>query len=70
MLKDIKFHPYKLQVVQKLYTRDKEARVAFCTDMIGLLRENPDIMNNLLMTDEAHFHGRRQQTKHAILVIS
>jgi len=24
--------------------------------MSGLLRENPDILNNLLMTDEAHFH--------------
>jgi hypothetical protein len=24
--------------------------------MICLLRENPDIQNNLLMTDEAHFH--------------
>jgi hypothetical protein len=41
--------------------------------MSGLLRgENPDILNNLLMTDEAHFHlsGLRKQTEHAILVTS
>ena len=56
ILKEIKFHPYKLQVVQQLNNRDKEVRVAFCTAMSGLLWENPDILNNLLMTDEAHFH--------------
>jgi hypothetical protein len=56
MLKEIKFHPYKLQVVQQLNKTDKKARVAFCTAMSSLLRENPDILNNLLMTDEAHFH--------------
>jgi hypothetical protein len=45
----------RLSAINK-FKEDKEARVAFCTDMIGLLRETPDIMNNLLMTDEAHFH--------------
>ena len=58
MLNAIKFHPYKLQVVQRnnLTRETKEARVAFCTAMSGLLRENPHILNNFLMTDEAHFH--------------
>lgn len=56
ILKEIKFHPYKLQIVQKINERDKEARLAFCTTMNGLLRETPDILNHLLMTDEAHFH--------------
>ena len=56
MLNEIKFDPYKQQVVQQLNKRDKEAWVAFCTAMSSLLRENKDILNNLLMTDEAHFH--------------
>jgi len=56
MLKEIKFYPYKPQVVQQLNKGDKEARVAFCTAMSGLLRENPDILNNLLMIDKAHLH--------------
>jgi len=56
MLKEIKFHPYKLQDVQQLNNRDKEVGVAFCTAMSGLLRENPDILNNFLMTDKAHSH--------------
>jgi hypothetical protein len=56
MLKEIKFHPYKLQAVQQLNKRDKEARVAFCTTTSGLLRKNPHILNNLLTTDEDHFH--------------
>jgi len=40
--------------------------------MSGFLRENPEILNNLLMTDEAHFHlsGLRKQTEHMILVTS
>jgi hypothetical protein len=41
--------------VQQLKKRDKEARVAFCTAMSSLLWENPDILNNLLITYEAHF---------------
>jgi hypothetical protein len=40
--------------------------------MMCLLRENLDIPNNLLMTDEAYFHlsGLRKQTEHTILVTS
>jgi len=29
---------------------------AFCTAMSRLPQETQDILNNLLMTDEAHFH--------------
>ena len=39
MLKAIRFHPYKIQIAQKLSNSDKEARVDFCTAMLGLLRE-------------------------------
>lgn len=56
ILKEIRFHPYKLQVVQKINERDKEVRLAFCTTMNGLLQDNPDTLNNLLMSDEAHFY--------------
>lgn len=56
MIKEIKFHPYKLQVVQQINERDKEAGLAFCTSMSGLLQKNPDFMNNLLMTEETDFH--------------
>lgn len=57
-LKDIfKFHSYKLQAVQQIISeRDKEARFVFCTTMSSSLWENPDIINHLLTTDEAHLH--------------
>jgi hypothetical protein len=36
--------------------RDKEVRLKFCLQFQGLLTENPDLPNNLLMSDEVHFH--------------
>lgn len=51
MLQDIKYHPYKLQVVHQINERYKEVRLAFCT---GLLRKNPYILNNLLTPRTRH----------------
>lgn len=56
MLKEIRFCPYKLQYVHHVTERDKETRLAFSTAVSGLIRENPDIVNKLLMTDEEYFH--------------
>lgn len=56
ILKDLHFHPYKIQVVQKLLPQDFVTRVDFCEAFEGLFAENPEILNCLLMSDEAHFH--------------
>ncbi|KOC63772.1 Histone-lysine N-methyltransferase SETMAR [Habropoda laboriosa] len=53
MLKEINFHPYKIEISRKLLNRDKEAGVEFHTIIIGLLREDSVVLNNFFMTDKA-----------------
>ena len=49
---DLKFHPYKLMVVQELLDRDHEIRVACCQDILEHVPANAV----LITSDEAHFH--------------
>lgn len=51
---DLKFHSYKMQVVQELKISDYEKRVNFAVLMQELLHHNPNAI--LSMSDEAHFH--------------
>lgn len=53
---DLKFHPYKIQVVHKLKDADKPVRVAFCRQFLRVLENDASQLNFLLMSDEAHFH--------------
>ena len=54
--KDLHYHPYKIQVAQELSGRDKVSRLQFCNEFMDLVNNNRDIVNTLLMSDEAHFH--------------
>ena len=49
------YHQYKIQIVQALNTRDYGARVRFCQEMLDLIGEDEDLVNNMWMSDEAHF---------------
>jgi hypothetical protein len=53
---DLGFHPYKIQMVQELRPLDFPARLQFCRDFLALVGNNRDVLNNLIMSDEAHFH--------------
>jgi len=53
---DLSLHPFKLQVVHALSNQDREMRLQFCRQFVGILTENPDLPNKLLMSDKAHFH--------------
>ena len=53
---DLSLHPYKLQVVHALSNWDREMRLQFCHQFVRILTENRDVLNKLLMSDEAHFH--------------
>ena len=53
---DMSLHPIKFQVVHALRNRDREMRFQFCRQFVGILTENPNLPNKLLMSDEAHFH--------------
>ena len=52
---DLSLHPYKLQAAHALSNRDREIRLQFCRQFVGILTANPDMPNKLLMSDEAHF---------------
>ena len=54
--KDLHFYPYKIQVTHVLHERDYVNRVNFCQTFLQLINQNQELVNNLLMNDEAHFH--------------
>jgi len=55
LLKEMKWHPYKIQTVQQLYVEDKECRLDFANDELFRLRNDPNRLNNLVFSDECHF---------------
>lgn len=54
--KDLNFQPYKLQIVQCLNSGDYKQRVEFCENMLTMFQGNDAQVNNMWMSDEAHFH--------------
>ena len=54
--KDMHYHPYKIQVAQELSELDKVGRLQFCNEFLDLVKSKSDIVNTLLMSDEAHCH--------------
>jgi len=54
--KDLHFYPYKIQVTRALHERDYVNRVNFCQTFLQLINQNQELVNNLLMSNEAHFH--------------
>ena len=53
---DLKFHRYKIQIVPQLFPRDPHNRLAFCGEFVRLVNARPDLLDNIIMSDEAHFH--------------
>lgn len=55
ILKDEKFHPYKLQLRQELKPVDRDKRVEHAISMLDLI-DSSSFLDNVLFSDEAHFH--------------
>jgi len=53
-----------VQVAQELIEWDKVSRLQFCNEILNLVKNNSDIVNTLLMLDEAHFHVSGYVNKH------
>ena len=53
------FHPYRMRRRQALNEADHEMRVLFAMDILEMLDEDPQMLNNIIFSDEAHFslHG-------------
>jgi hypothetical protein len=56
MRKDLRWHPYTLQLLQELTPADHKSRVVFANNQLQLLAINPEFLDHLLFSDEAHFH--------------
>ena len=55
--KALYFYPYEIQVTHALHERDYVNRINFCQTFLQLINQNQELVNNLLMSDEAHFHS-------------
>jgi hypothetical protein len=55
---DLNLHPHKLQILHSLSYWDKQVSLQFGCHFQVILIENPDLLNNFLMSDEAQFHLR------------
>lgn len=53
--KEVKFHPYKMSVHQRLHDGDAERRKAFCIQMLDRINADPDFHKNVFWTDEKPF---------------
>lgn len=56
LTEDIKFHPYKVQLIQALNEDDKPRRVEFARHQLEAIEQDPNFANRIFFTDEAHFH--------------
>lgn len=56
ILHDHHWHPYKVQVVQKLYEEDRENRLQFAQEELARIDADPMHLAELTWSDEAHFH--------------
>ena len=46
----------KIQVAKELSEEDKGSWLQFCNEFLDLVKNNSNILNTLLTSDEAHFH--------------
>jgi hypothetical protein len=56
VLKEEKFHAYKLRTRQALSSEDKATRVRRCKDLLGHIERHITFLNSCMFSDEAHFH--------------
>jgi hypothetical protein len=52
---DIKFHPYVLIRRHQLREGDPQQRLAFCNRFVNTVGQNPDFLDQLIVSDEAIF---------------
>ena len=52
---DLNLYPYQIQIKQKLTQADMEKRVTMCRWFCDTIEDNPDFLNHVWFSDEAHF---------------
>ncbi|KAK3892905.1 hypothetical protein Pcinc_003271 [Petrolisthes cinctipes] len=56
VLRNLNLFPYKVQLVQQLKPKDYQQRLQYAVRIQELARNDRNFTQNLMMTDEAHFH--------------
>lgn len=64
ILRDNKFHPYHIQLLQELEGNDFERRIQFCEWVLNKVEEQPHFFDYVLFADEATFHSNGNVNKH------
>ena len=54
-MNDLHLYPYSIQVKHKLDEGDKEKRVNLCRWFCDRIDDNPDFLDEVWISDEAHF---------------
>jgi hypothetical protein len=54
LLADVKFHPYKMQMAQELREIDKFNRCTACANILARMDQEPMLLYQMLMSDEAN----------------
>ncbi len=62
--RDLGFHPYHIQYVQKLRLVDQLNRVDACRTFVALTAIDPDFSKKIIFSDEAIFHINGQVNRH------
>lgn len=62
--KRLGYYPYKLQLVHQLKPNDKPRRLAFATDMLDRIDDEPTFLSRICFSDEATFHTCGKVNKH------
>lgn len=64
ILKENKYHPFKIQLVQGLKPTDFERRLEFIACIQVILHESPNIFSQILWSDESRFHNNGVVNRH------
>lgn len=56
IMKELKFHPYKLQLTHELGPEDYGARLEFSLSQLRIIEQEPEFAKRILFSDEALFH--------------
>jgi len=64
ILRQNRFHPYKVQILHKLNDDDPDRRLQFCEEMISRIDANPDFIRNICFSDEATFFVNGEVNRH------
>jgi len=64
MLKSIKFHPYKIHLVQELNEDDPDRRLEFCETMMTKIDADPMFLYRIVFSDESTFTLKGEVNRH------